>query len=140
MSAAMDPSQQQAQRPRANTHFSFRSDKSNELHTTKSNKTKHERKVSDSERRQTHYDPGSKANPNAAMNEAQPSTSARLFGELRHCTFLVEYLADIVQSPLRWRSRLCSLYARSNTQMPRAIQSVRRCSAATWPHRLTMRS
>lgn len=75
MSAAMDPSQQ-AQRPRAGTHFSFRSDKSNELKATKSKQSKqskHERKVSDSERRQTHYDPTSKANPNAAMEEAQPS-------------------------------------------------------------------
>lgn len=70
----MDQPQQQAQRPRAGTHFSFRSDKSNELHHTKSKQSKHERKVSDSERRQTHYDPSSKANPNAAMNEAQPST------------------------------------------------------------------
>lgn len=82
MSAAMDQAiqgQQQGQRPRAGTHFSFRSDKSNELHATKSNKqSKHERKVSDTERRQTHYDPSSKANPNAAMNEAQPSTSLPL--------------------------------------------------------------
>lgn len=84
MSAAMDQaiqSQQQGQRPRAGTNFSFRSDKSNELHSTKSRQShkqnKHERKVSDSERRQTHYDPTSKANPNAAMNEAQPSTSRR---------------------------------------------------------------
>jgi hypothetical protein len=72
MSAAMDQSQAQAQRPRAGTHLSFRSNRSkdNELSPTKS---KHERKVSDSERRKSHYDPGSKANPNQAMNEAQPS-------------------------------------------------------------------
>ncbi|KAF2831329.1 hypothetical protein CC86DRAFT_443063 [Ophiobolus disseminans] len=82
MSAAMDYPQQaqaQAQRPRANTHFSFRSDKSNELQHTKSKQSKHskhERKVSDTERRQTHYDPSSKANPNAAMNEAQPIAAA----------------------------------------------------------------
>jgi hypothetical protein len=75
MSAAMEQAQQQAQRPRANTRFSFRSDKSNELHHTKSKQSKHERKVSDSERLKTHYDPTTKANPNAAMNEAQPSTS-----------------------------------------------------------------
>jgi hypothetical protein len=73
MSAAMQQPQQ-AQRPRANTHFSFRSDKSNELSPSKSRTSaKHERKVSDSERRKTHYDPSTKANPNAAMNEAQPS-------------------------------------------------------------------
>jgi hypothetical protein len=65
--------QQDAQRPRAGTHFSFRSDRSNELSPTKSKQSKHERKVSDSERRKTHYDPTTKANPNAAMNEAQPS-------------------------------------------------------------------
>lgn len=72
MSATMDQAiqgQQQGQRPRASTRYSFRSDKSNELHQVKSNKQKHERKVSD------HYDPNTKANPNAAMNEAQPSTS-----------------------------------------------------------------
>jgi hypothetical protein len=75
MSAAMDQSQQQAQaqRPRAGTHLSFRSNRSNELSPTKSKQSKHDRKVSDSERRKTHYDPGSKANPNQAMNEAQPS-------------------------------------------------------------------
>jgi len=65
---------QQGQRPRAGTHFSFRSDRSNELSPTKSKQSKHERKVSDSEKRRTHYDPSTKANPNQAMNEAQPST------------------------------------------------------------------
>jgi len=73
MSAAMDQAiqgQQQGQRPRASTRYSFRSDKSNELHQVKSNKQKHERKVSD------HYDPNTKANPNAAMNEAQPIAAA----------------------------------------------------------------
>jgi hypothetical protein len=77
MSAAMAQTPPEAQRPRAGTHFSFRSDRSNELSPTKSKSTKqskHERKVSDSERRKTHYDPTTKANPNAAMNEAQPST------------------------------------------------------------------
>jgi hypothetical protein len=69
----MEHAAQEAQRPRANTHFSFRSDKSNELQPTKSKQSKHERKVSESERRKTHYDPSTKANPNAAMNEAQPS-------------------------------------------------------------------
>lgn len=73
MSAAMDQPMQQAQRPRAGTHFSFRSDRSNELSPTKSKSSKHERKVSDSERLKIHYDPATKANPNQAMNEAQPS-------------------------------------------------------------------
>ncbi|KAH8732743.1 hypothetical protein GQ44DRAFT_601644 [Phaeosphaeriaceae sp. PMI808] len=72
----MEPSQQQGRRPRAGTHFSFRSDKSNELQRTKSKHSKHERKISDSERRKTHYDPTTKANPNAAMNEAQPIAAA----------------------------------------------------------------
>jgi hypothetical protein len=74
MSATMAAqSHAEPQRPRASTHFSFRSDRSNELSPTKSRTSKHERKVSDSERRKTHYDPTTKANPNAAMNEAQPS-------------------------------------------------------------------
>jgi hypothetical protein len=72
----MEHAAQEAQRPRANTHFSFRSDKSNELQPTKSKQSKHERKVSESERRKTHYDPSTKANPNAAMNEAQPIAAA----------------------------------------------------------------
>lgn len=66
----------ESQRPRASTHFSFRSDRSNELSPSKSRTSKHERKVSDSERRKTHYDPTTKANPNAAMNEAQPIAAA----------------------------------------------------------------
>ncbi|OAL07475.1 hypothetical protein IQ06DRAFT_264490 [Phaeosphaeriaceae sp. SRC1lsM3a] len=76
MSATMAQSHQEPQRPRAGTHFSFRSDRSNELSPTKSRTSKHERKVSDSERRKTHYDPTTKANPNAAMNEAQPIAAA----------------------------------------------------------------
>ncbi|KAH7087141.1 hypothetical protein FB567DRAFT_60170 [Paraphoma chrysanthemicola] len=72
----MEHAAQEAQRPRANTHFSFRSDKSNELQPTKSRQSKHERKVSESEKRKTHYDPSTKANPNAAMNEAQPIAAA----------------------------------------------------------------
>ncbi len=64
--------------------FSFRSHTSddnnnnnnnNAAASQKSPKSKHSRKESDSERRKTHYDPTTKANPNAAMNEAQPSTS-----------------------------------------------------------------
>jgi len=69
--------QQQGQhRPRSNTHFSFRSDKSADAQTYKSKQSKHDRKVSDSERRKTHYDPNTKANPNAAMEEAQPIAAA----------------------------------------------------------------
>jgi hypothetical protein len=74
MSAAMQDAQQ-AQRPRANTRFSHRSDKSNDLQPTKSRQSKHERKVSESEKRHTQYDLTTKANPNSAMNEAQPSMS-----------------------------------------------------------------
>jgi hypothetical protein len=72
----MRTSQQPAERPRSNTHFSFRSDRSNELSPTKSKQSKHERKVSDSNK--TSYDLTTKANPNAAMNEAQPSTLSYL--------------------------------------------------------------
>ncbi|XPS93702.1 hypothetical protein M3J09_003045 [Ascochyta lentis] len=59
--------------------FSFRSqgsaDNSNPNNSA-SPKSKHTRKESDSERRKTHYDPTTKANPNAAMNEAQPIAAA----------------------------------------------------------------
>jgi len=72
MSTAMEDAQQ-AQRPRANTRFSHRSDKSNDLQPTKSRQSKHERKLSESEKRHTQYDLTTKANPNSAMNEAQPS-------------------------------------------------------------------
>ena len=58
--------------------FSFRSKNSEDNNTSnsKSPKTKHARKESDSERRKTHYDPSTKANPNAAMVEAQPIAAA----------------------------------------------------------------
>ncbi|KAH6638131.1 hypothetical protein C7974DRAFT_390933 [Boeremia exigua] len=76
MSAAMDeharPEQGRA-RAKSNT-FSFRSHTSDDA--PKSTKSKHARKESDSERRKTHYDPTTKANPNAAMNEAQPIAAA----------------------------------------------------------------
>ncbi|KAJ4402928.1 hypothetical protein N0V91_006839 [Didymella pomorum] len=66
-------------RPRAKSGaFSFRSQGSedNNNPASKSPKSKHSRKESDSERRKTHYDPSTKANPNAAMNEAQPIAAA----------------------------------------------------------------
>ncbi|KAJ4359346.1 hypothetical protein N0V95_002270 [Ascochyta clinopodiicola] len=64
-------------RARASTGFSFRSHGSaDNSNATASPKSKHTRKESDSERRKTHYDPSTKANPNAAMNEAQPIAAA----------------------------------------------------------------
>lgn len=57
--------------------FSFRSHNSEDTNpNSKSPKSKHSRKESDSERLKTHYDPSTKANPNAAMNEAQPIAAA----------------------------------------------------------------
>jgi hypothetical protein len=115
----MAQSQQAAQRPRSNTHFTFRSDKSNELSPTKSKPSKHERKVSDSDRK-LHYDPTTKANPNAAMNEAQPSTfSCRP----QRCASM--FFANALQLLLRLRRRLCSPSAHSHTPMHRAIPLVR---------------
>ena len=73
----MDSSQSRPEQGRARAKsgaFSFRSQNSEDTNPhSKSPKTKHSRKESDSERRKTHYDPTTKANPNAAMNEAQPS-------------------------------------------------------------------
>ncbi|KAL5116965.1 hypothetical protein ACEQ8H_005183 [Pleosporales sp. CAS-2024a] len=72
----MEQPRAQGHRPRASTHFSFRSDRSNDLSPTKTKQSKHERKISDSDRLKTHYDPATKANPNQAMNEAQPIAAA----------------------------------------------------------------
>lgn len=77
----MDASQARPDHGRArakSSAFSFRSHNSEDSSShhnpsSKSPKSKHSRKESDSERRKTHYDPSTKANPNAAMNEAQPS-------------------------------------------------------------------
>jgi hypothetical protein len=80
MSAAMDSHQGRPEQGRArakSSAFSFRSQGSEDNNTaSKSPKSKHSRKESDSERRKTHYDPTTKANPNAAMNEAQPIAAA----------------------------------------------------------------
>jgi hypothetical protein len=66
----MEQATQQQSRPRGLSFHSNKSNKSRDNATPKSpSKTKHERKASD------HYDPNSKANPNAAMNEQQPSKS-----------------------------------------------------------------
>lgn len=70
----MEQPQQQQARPRSKSNFSFHSDKSRDTPS----RAKHERKESASEKRKTHYDPTTKANPNAAMNEAQPSMPATL--------------------------------------------------------------
>ncbi|KAJ4325842.1 hypothetical protein N0V94_000404 [Neodidymelliopsis sp. IMI 364377] len=76
----MEPQQQATAphqgRPRTKSNtFSFRSQGSDDSPSSPNSK-KHSRKVSDSERRKTHYDPSTKANPNAAMNEAQPIAAA----------------------------------------------------------------
>ncbi|KAF3001893.1 hypothetical protein E8E13_005958 [Curvularia kusanoi] len=55
--------------------FSFRS-KNSEDNNSPNSKIKHSRKESDAERRKTHFAPTTKANPNAAMNEAQPIAAA----------------------------------------------------------------
>jgi hypothetical protein len=118
MSAAMGTSQQAA-RPRSNTHFTFRSNSSNELSPTKSKQSKHERKVSDSDRK-LHEGLTTKANPNAAMNEAQPSTLSYL-----PPWYATVFFANTLQLLLRLRRRLFSPSAHSHTPMPRAIRLVR---------------
>jgi hypothetical protein len=67
MSAAMERPGQT--RERAKSTFSLKSDKS------RNSSHKHERHPSESaeEKRRTHLTATTKANPNAAMNEAQPS-------------------------------------------------------------------
>lgn len=67
---------QQAARPRSKSNFSFHSDKSRDnpsRHSKQESRPKNERRESALDKRKTHYDPTTKANPNAAMEEAQPS-------------------------------------------------------------------
>ncbi|KAH9879113.1 hypothetical protein J1614_002548 [Plenodomus biglobosus] len=77
MSAATQQPPGQQARPRAKSSaFSFHSDKSRDHPSSPSKASKHERKISESEKRKIHYDPNTKANPNAAMNEIQPIAAA----------------------------------------------------------------
>jgi hypothetical protein len=72
--------QQQLPRPQARPHsksgFSFRSDKSGS--DSKSHKRKESLLETTAEKRKTHMSSTTKANPNAALNEAQPSKTRRL--------------------------------------------------------------
>lgn len=70
----MEPLSQKTSRQRG---FSFHSDKSRDppgSPKSASKASKHERKHSDRD----HYDPNTKTNPNAAMNELQPSMSCHV--------------------------------------------------------------
>ncbi|KAF2799090.1 hypothetical protein K505DRAFT_321343 [Melanomma pulvis-pyrius CBS 109.77] len=64
-------------RERSKSTFSFKSDKSHKSHHS-NDKHKHERHLSETaeEKRRTHLTSTTKANPNAAMNEAQPIAAA----------------------------------------------------------------
>ncbi|KAF2088216.1 hypothetical protein K490DRAFT_64893 [Saccharata proteae CBS 121410] len=71
------------QRPRSKSGFSFRSDKSDKSHGSHPRESLHE---SVAEKRKTHLSSTSKANPNAAMEEAQPvaqALQASTLGSLR---------------------------------------------------------
>lgn len=119
----MDQSQQQA-RPRAKSTLSFNSNKSRDAPSS----PKHERKISESERRKTHYDPNTKANPNAAMNEIQPSTRLIL------CC-VDSLITDDAQSLPRSRSLHYSRSVPFSTKILLAMTLVRRaCSvlASVW--------
>jgi hypothetical protein len=59
-------------RPRSKSAFSFKSDKS---HGSGKHSTKEPLRESPNEKRRSHFTANSKANPNAAMNEVQPSMS-----------------------------------------------------------------
>lgn len=63
--SVMEPTQQRSR------GFSFKSDKS---HSSRTSKSKVDLKETAEEKRRTHLAPGTKSNPNSAMNEAQPST------------------------------------------------------------------
>jgi len=84
MSVAMEQRPQQG-RPRSKSNFSFKSDHSQQS----AGQIKHERKPSDSYK--PHLNSSGKADPNAAMNESQPSRwySARL-------VFFLSLSADLV--------------------------------------------
>jgi hypothetical protein len=70
MSAAMD--QRPQQHTRAKSTFSLKSDPSKKESKKES---KHERQLSD-DKNKPHFNLQSKADPNAAMSEVQPSTSS----------------------------------------------------------------
>ncbi|KAF2204178.1 hypothetical protein GQ43DRAFT_438168 [Delitschia confertaspora ATCC 74209] len=65
-------------RPRSKSTFSFKSDKSHKDHSHHSPKSHHGRHLSETseEKRRSHMTSSTKANPNAAMNEAQPIAAA----------------------------------------------------------------
>jgi len=64
------------QRPRSKSVFSFKSDKSNSSASKQAKFTKEQLKETKEEKFRNRIGLKSKANPNAAMNEAQPSKSA----------------------------------------------------------------
>ncbi|KAF2874914.1 hypothetical protein BDV95DRAFT_603698 [Massariosphaeria phaeospora] len=66
------------QRPRSKSTWSFKSDKSQNSngHNKAHLPHLHHLQESEDEKRKSHFAPGTKANPNAAMNEAQPIAAA----------------------------------------------------------------
>ena len=115
MSVAMEQHQPQQGRPRSKSTFSFKSQNSDANNQNRKNsESGHSRKTSDPHK--LHLTASGKADPNAAMNEVQPSMW-RL-----PIVVVVVPLADIVyQSPLRSRSPRFSPYARSSTQTKMGI-------------------
>ena len=88
-------------------------------HTKSSIGSKHERKLSETSSEKRRFTSTTKANPNAAMEEAQPG---KIPG--RVCALPKVRIANRIQLPLRLRSPLFSLFVRSDTLIPMAIQSV----------------
>lgn len=88
-------------------------------HTKSSIGSKHERKLSETSAEKRRFTPTTKANPNAAMEEAQPS---KIPG--RVCALPGARIANRIQLPLRLRSPLFSPFVRSSTLIPMATRSV----------------
>lgn len=88
MSGAEHPSA----RPRSNSKFSFKSDKSGSVKNTK---PKIDLKETAEEKRRSHFTLTKKANPNAAINEAQPSMFPCPCLDI--CCLLHDHSADVFE-------------------------------------------
>lgn len=90
MATAMERPQEA--RPRSKSTFSFKSNKSHDSHGVR-NETHHgHQRHSSKDEHKPHFGPTTKADPNAAMNEVQPSMFSFLPVELVNCWLCAIYI------------------------------------------------
>lgn len=108
------------QRPRSKSGFSFKSEKSDKSHGSGRPKVKDLHETS-AEKHKRHLSDTSKANPNAAMNEAQPSICSP-------APAIAGMSADIIpQLPPRSKPLLSDRCVPSSTRTSTARRSVSSC-------------